>query len=183
MTLFTQDEIPIEDKGAGHLKLLSEGKEAGGEFHFRSEEFRSMISFEKMLLGSDDVLDILAVVWLDHFPIDIYTSRKIASKAARMPKEHIRSIVFPLYKEMTKEEEEFFDLLVTFGAGIGLDVVTTELFDGARSGDPRAVKMYLDMQSYISGLGVEDSNDVGPRGGLQVLFDVSGRLPDKGGED
>ena len=57
-------------------------------------------------------------------------------------------------------------------------MVTAELFDGARSGDPRAVKMYLEMQSYISGLGVE-VEDSGPRGGLRVAFDVTGKLPDK----
>lgn len=175
--MYKQSEIPIEDKGAGHLKLLSEGKEAGGEEHFKSSEFKSMISFEKMLLSSEEVPDILAVVWLDHFPIDVYTSRRISGLAARMPKEHILSIVFPLY-DLSSAEEEFFDLLVSFGAGIGLDLVTAELFDGARSGDPRAVKMYLEMQSYISGLGVE-VEDSGPRGGLRVMFDVTGKLPDK----
>jgi len=175
---YYQTEIPIEDKGAEHLKLLATGREKGGAEHFRKSEFKSMIGFEKMLLSDDEVPDILAVIWLEHFPIDVYTSRKIASKAARMPKEHIRSVVFPLYPLMTDSQEEFFDLLVAFGAGVGLDLVSAELFEGARSGDPRAVKMYLEMQSYISGLGVE-SEEIGPKGGLSVSFDITGALPSK----
>lgn len=167
-------DIPIEDNGAGHKQMLSDSISLNGKDHFKSSEFRSLISWEKMLLHDNEIPDILAVIWLDHFPIDVYTSRKIVDKAQRMPKEHIKSIIFPLY-ELTKEEDLFFDVLVSFGSGIGLDLVTAELFDGARSGDPRAVKMYLEMQEYISGLGLE-IEDKGPKGGLLVNFDMTGKL-------
>jgi hypothetical protein len=167
-------EIPIEDKGAGHKKMLFDSLSVNGEGHFQSDQFRALISWERMLLGSDDIPDILAVVWLDHFPIDVYTSRKIVDKAKRMPKDHIKSIIFPLY-ELGAEEDLFFEMLISFGSGIGLDLVTAELFDGARSGDPRAVKMYLEMQEYISGLGLE-IEDKGPKGGLLVNFNMTGKL-------
>ena len=95
-----------------------------------------------------EIPEWLSAFWYIHFPIDAHTSQKIVRLAMRMPKENVESLVYP-FVPLAGPKKKFFDALCGYGKSHGLSIVGNELFAGARAGDPRAVKMYLEMMSVL----------------------------------
>lgn len=139
------------------LKIVS----AKGEKYL--EACRNKIEFE--WLGHEtyeEIPEYVKTAWNMTFPFGFLLSWKIVQNSMRIPKDNVRELLFPLNPPSGGPREKLFDALCAFGRGLGLSVVGGELFNGARSGDPRAVKMYLDLMTALG----QEENIMGG-----VLFD------------
>lgn len=106
-------------------------------------------------LFADDISEVPSYIehaWFVHFPINFRTSRKIARAARIMNASRVESLVYPFAPLEDGAKKNFFDCLCGFGRSVGVLAVGEELYKGAVSGDPRAVKMYLEMMREIGGL-------------------------------
>lgn len=118
------------------------------------DEVKERLDLSFLTNEEEEIPEWLAAFWYIHFPIDAHTSRKIAQLSMRMPKDNVESLVYP-FVPLIGSKKKFFDALSSYGKGHGLSVVGGELFAGARAGDPRAVKMYMEMMSVL-----EESREV-----------------------
>ena len=94
-------------------------------------------------------------VWQANMPLPFWKCEKIFEAARTMPKKNVVSLVFPDY-ELNADEMVLFDVVYDYGRACGLEVVALELYEGARAGDPRAVKMYLEMMGLIGQEEIDD---------------------------
>lgn len=141
----------------GHKLEIKKAKENASHIDSISAlELTEKIDFSFLVCAGDDIPEWLATIWYLNFPIDARTSRNIVQSAMRVPKENIESLYFPL-APLEGPKKKFFDALVAFGRSNGLQLVGNELYAGARAGDPRAVKMYLDMMGILD----EDAKEEG----------------------
>jgi hypothetical protein len=146
----------------GHRMEVAKAKENASRIDsINAADLTEKIDFSFLTRdGADgDIPEWLATIWYMNFPIDARTSRNIVQSAMRVPKESIEPLYFPL-APIEGPKKKFFDALVEFGRANGLAIVGNELYAGARAGDPRAVKMYLDL------MGVLDEDAKGERDGL-----------------
>ena len=89
-------------------------------------------------------------LWSMTYPLSFFKCRRIAQLARHMPKAEVMDKVFVGgYAFLSDEEKDFADRIFNYGRALGLSVVTKQLYDGAAEGDPRAVKMYLEMLKII----------------------------------
>lgn len=95
----------------------------------------------------DEIPEYVKTAWNMTFPFGFLVSWKIVQNSMRIPKDNVRDLVFPFNPPSGGPREKLFDALCAYGRGLGLGIVGKELFAGARNGDPRAVKMYLDLMT------------------------------------
>lgn len=153
------EELRFVVANPSHKLEIKKAKENAKKIDIDSAyDLRSKLDFNFLSDTDDTILDWEATIWYMNFPIDARTSRNIVQAAMRMPKENIERLFFPL-APIEGPKKKFFDILVEYGRGFGMRTVGDELFKGARSGDPRAVKMYLEMMKAL------DVND-GPKDNL-----------------
>lgn len=132
-----------------HRMEISSAKE--NALRFPSSEladWKSKIDFAFLTAEDDTIPDWLSTIWYISFPIDARTSRNVVQTAMRVPKDNVERLFYPL-APIEGAKKKFFDMLVGYGCSFGLKVVGDELLAGARSGDPRAVKMYLEMMKVL----------------------------------
>jgi len=110
-------------------------------------------------------------VWHANMSISLWQCRDIFDAAQKgLPKKSVEALVFADY-EMDSNEELLFETCYMYGQAYGLNEVCGELFEGARAGDPRAVKMYLE----VSGLllkNAEDLEDINRKKLMRIKLDV-----------
>ena len=94
-------------------------------------------------------------VWHANMPLPLWQCKKIFESGHKMPKKSVMSLIFPDY-EMNSNEITLFDVIFEYGRAKGLETVVTQLFQGAEGGDPRAVKMYLELMEHI---GTDDEDE------------------------
>lgn len=87
-------------------------------------------------------------IWHASMPLPLWQCKEIFRAAAKMPKDICRDLVFPDYS-LGQAEEQLFEVVYAFGRAKGLDKVLSELYTGAANGDPRAVKMYLEVHKLL----------------------------------
>lgn len=88
-------------------------------------------------------------VWHANMPLPLTLCKEIFLAAKKMPKNAVTDLIFPDY-DLNANEMALFDVIYSYGRARGLFVVAEKLFDGAEAGDPRAIKMYLDMLGHIN---------------------------------
>lgn len=103
----------------------------------------NMVTFESLLNGHE-ITDEMALTWRLLYPFSIYDAKKIVEVSSRVPKQICKDYLFPGV-DFEPDETDFFEILSDFGKAHGIVLVTAPLFEGAIQGDPRAVKMYLDL--------------------------------------
>lgn len=110
-------------------------------------------------------------IWHANMPLAINVCEDIYSASMRgLPKKTVEALVFVNY-ELDKEEEELFDVVYNYGQAQGLMSVADELYEGAKAGDPRAVKMYLEISGLL--LVTEESKESAQRKKLmRISFDM-----------
>lgn len=107
-------------------------------------------------------------LWYLIMPLPYGLCEKIYEWSAYMSKNEVMRLAFQYY-ELDKEEADFFDIIYSYGRAAGMAKVGKQLFLGATGGDPRAVKMYLDLQTAIDsaeGDGEDQMNKI------RVSFDL-----------
>lgn len=130
----------LEDK----MKVLIEREGAEQEnFYTRRKHEIEMKWLDERTLDPDR-----NYVWHANMPLPFWQSREIFEASKKMPRKSVISLIFPDY-EMNASEQTLFDVLFEYGRAKGLEVVAGKLFEGAEAGDPRAVKMYLELQELI----------------------------------
>jgi len=102
-----------------------------------------LVTFEALLNGHE-ITEQMAISWRLSYPFSIYDAKRIVKYACRMPKTMVKDYLFP-GRDFEPDETDFFEVLADFGKAHGIALVTEPLFDGAVAGDPRAVKMYLEL--------------------------------------
>ena len=102
----------------------------------------------------------LNYVWHACMPLPFWQCREIFEAAHKMPKISVRDLVFSDY-DLNSVEEELFDVVFVYGSACGLEVVATELYEGAAAGDPRAVKMYLEVIGLLDDKNETDADRIG----------------------
>ena len=108
------------------------------------------VSFEVLEISKEEVSEDLALKWRWLFPLSIYKSIDVFQLSKRMPKRFVFDRVFiGGMDEMEANQRDFAEVLFNYGRAAGLESVSGELYAGALSGDPRAVKMYLEMMNLI----------------------------------
>jgi hypothetical protein len=141
----------------GHKLEIKKAKDNASHIDSISAlELTEKIDFSFLVCNDESIPEWLATIWYLNFPIDARTSRNIVQSAMRMPKENIEALYFPL-APIEGPKKKFFEALVAFGRSNGLQTVGNELYAGARAGDPRAVKMYLDLMGVLD----EDTKEEG----------------------
>lgn len=90
----------------------------------------------------------LNYVWHANMPLPFWQCREIFEASKKMPRSSVMGLIFSDY-DLNADETALFDVIFEYGRARGLEVVATKLYEGAESGDPRAVKMYLDMMRLI----------------------------------
>ena len=114
------------------------------------------VSFEALDTKKDEISEELALKWRWLFPLSLYKSIDVYQLSKRMPKRYVFDRVFIGGMEgMEANQREFAEVLFNYGRAVGLEIISNELYEGAQSGDPRAVKMYLEMMNLI---GVDESD-------------------------
>lgn len=98
-------------------------------------------------------------VWQANMPLPFWQCEKIFEASRLMPKKNVMTLVFPDY-ELNADEMILFDVVFEYGRSCGLEVIAQELYSGAAAGDPRAVKMYLDMMGLIGQEELDDETAV-----------------------
>jgi hypothetical protein len=127
---------------------LVEAKEKSiGENYYRAK--RNEISLSWLDLDSAQLSGEKSYIWHASMPLPLWQCKEIYSAAKKMPKDVCRDLVFPDY-ELNQMETSLFDVIYSYGRAKGLDEVLTELFNGARAGDPRAVKMFLEVHDLLA---------------------------------
>ncbi len=94
-------------------------------------------------------------IWHASMPIPFWQCVEIFNASKKMPKKSVLPLIFPDY-DLDASELGLFDVIFEYGRAKGLLLVADKLFEGAEMGDPRAVKMYLELVGVI---GVEDDED------------------------
>ena len=107
-------------------------------------------------------------VWHANMPLPHWQCRDLFEAAKKMPSKSVRYLIFPDY-ELNADEEALFEVIFEYGRAKGLEVVAGELYIGATAGDPRAVKMYLELMELI---GTEDTEDDRVKKLMRILLDI-----------
>lgn len=89
-------------------------------------------------------------VWHASMPLPFWQCQQIFKSAKKMPRSATIALVFPDYT-LNEDESSLFDVIFEYGKAKGLEVIADRLYSGAESGDPRAVKMYLELMEHIGG--------------------------------
>lgn len=110
-------------------------------------------------------------IWHANMPISLWQCREIYEAAKRgLPKKTVENLIFADY-DLNKNEEELFDVIYNYAQAKGLMIVADELFEGAKHGDPRAVKMYLEVSGLL--LASEEDKETQQRKKLmRISFDM-----------
>lgn len=87
-------------------------------------------------------------IWTANMPIPFWLSKKVYESSKKMARNSVMSLVFPDY-DLDANEMSLFDVLFEYGRARGMEVVCEQLYLGAQIGDPRAVKMYLEMMGVL----------------------------------
>ena len=95
-------------------------------------------------------------VWHANMPIPFWLCKQVYDASKKMPKGSVIALVFPDY-ELDAAEIALFDVLFDYGRARGLEIVAGKLYEGAENGDPRAVKMYLELMELI-GVDLDDED-------------------------
>lgn len=138
MTASSTDKFLIEDS---KKKAVAVKRETWAEVKDRLD-----LSF--LTSDQEEISEWIAAFWYIHFPIDAYTSKRIVQLAMRLPKENVEPLVYP-FVPIVGSKKKFFGVLCDYGKSYGLSIVGNKLFNGASAGDPRAVKMYLELMSVL----------------------------------
>lgn len=116
-----------------------------------------MVSFSDLTRDKSDVSVEKNTHWSWLFPLSLYKSIDIYQLAHYLPRKLVWAKVFlGGYEMLGEDQRKFADIVFDYGQSVGLAVVGLELYNGASAGDPRAVKMYLE----ICGLLGEEEEDV-----------------------
>ena len=135
---------------------LVEAKERSiGENYYSAK--RKEISLSWLELDDAQLSGEKSYIWHASMPLPLWQCKEIYAAAKRMPKDICRDLVFPDY-DLSPPEIGLFDVVYAYGRAKGLDKVLTELYNGASAGDPRAVKMYLEVHDLLAEVKT-DSND------------------------
>lgn len=104
------------------LESLTDGKE-------KSEEFEYM--------------------WFKSYPVSFWESKKFVEYSKTMNKAGATNLTFGS-EILGQEQKEFLDVLFNYGQNLAIHEVSYQLLEGAKAGDPRAVKMYLEMKQILN---------------------------------
>ena len=108
-------------------------------------------------------------VWHANMPLPLWQSQKIFEAAKKMPRKSVLALIFPDY-ELNANELTLFEVIFDYGRARGLEVVATKLYEGAENGDPRAVKMYLELMELVNIEG--DDEDARVKKLMRVSIDI-----------
>ena len=137
---------------------LVEAKERSvGENYYKAK--RREISLSWLELDEAQLSGEKSYIWHASMPLPLWQCREIFDAAKKMPKEVCRDLVFPDY-ELNQMEGGLFDVVYAYGRARGLNEVLGELFAGARAGDPRAVKMYLEVHDLLAEVKIDSLDKV-----------------------
>jgi len=110
-------------------------------------------------------------IWHANMPISLWQCREIYEAALRgLPKKTVEALVFPDY-DLSKNELELFDVVYAYAQAKGLYAVADELYEGAKAGDPRAVKMYLEISGLLN-VTPEDEEAAKRKKMMRISFDI-----------
>lgn len=133
------------------------------------EKRRNEISFE--WLNGIIVTPEQGYIWHANMPLPLCTCRDLYEAAMRgLPKKAVISLVLPDY-DMDANESQLFEVVYSYGQAKGLMVVAEELFEGAKHGDPRAVKMYLEISGLLA-VSAEDADAAARKKMMRISFDM-----------
>ena len=99
-------------------------------------------------LANDDNDAENGYIWHANMPLPLWLCREVYDAARKVPMNIVEGLLFSDYA-MSADERELFELVCEYGKSAGLLSIAEKLFEGAESGDPRAVKMYLELNGAL----------------------------------